>query len=116
MSQPKKRAAALAAVSYVEPGSVVGVGSGSTANEFIDALAGIAERVEATVASSVATAERLRGHGLRVIDLGEVDSMPLYVDGADEATRALALIKAAMGRPFRLGFGREDPAFAICRS
>jgi len=97
LSRKKKRAAAIAALSYVKPASVVGVGTGSTANEFIDALAAHAGRVEAAVASSVATAERLRGNGIRVVELSEVVSIPLYVDGADEATARLELIKGGGG-------------------
>lgn len=92
-----KKAAAEAALSYVENGMVVGVGTGSTANHFIDLLAGIKARIDGAVASSEATAERLRGHGIPVLDLNSTGQLPLYVDGADEATRQLALVKGGGG-------------------
>ena len=81
-----KRAAARAAMEYVPEGVVIGVGTGSTANCFIDELAANSQRIRATVASSEATAERLRAGGLRVLDLSEVEELPVYVDGADEIT------------------------------
>lgn len=93
----QKKAAAEAAIPYVPAGAIVGVGTGSTANYFIDALAGIRSRIEAAVASSEATATRLKGHGIRVLDLNSVDEMPVYVDGADEVTRHLAMIKGGGG-------------------
>ncbi len=93
----KKKAAALAAIEYVESGWVIGVGTGSTANHFIDALARIKGRIDGAVASSNATAERLKGHGIPVLDLNAVGDLPLYVDGADEATRHLHLIKGGGG-------------------
>lgn len=92
-----KRAAAEAALQYVEPGSIVGVGTGSTANHFIDLLAGIKADIDATVASSEATAERLRSHGIPVIDLNAAGNISVYVDGADEATKHLHLIKGGGG-------------------
>lgn len=92
-----KRAAAEAALQYVEAGSIIGVGTGSTANHFIDLLAGIKADIDATVASSEATAERLRGHGIPVIDLNSAGTLALYVDGADEATKHLHLIKGGGG-------------------
>jgi ribose 5-phosphate isomerase A len=92
-----KAAAARAALDYVEAGTIVGVGTGSTANRFIELLARGAPRVEAAVASSEATAGRLREQGIRVIDLPEVERLALYVDGADEATRERALIKGGGG-------------------
>ena len=92
-----KQAAALAALESIRPGlerdSVIGIGTGSTANHFIDALAEIRAEIDATVASSEASAERLRGHGIPVYDLNTVDRVDVYVDGADEANRALQLIK-----------------------
>lgn len=96
-TEGKKRAAALAAVDHVGRGSIVGVGTGSTADQFVEALAGVRDRIEATVASSLATAEKLLRLGIRVIDLNDVDALPLYVDGADEATRRRELIKGAGG-------------------
>ncbi|MBS3935170.1 MAG: ribose-5-phosphate isomerase RpiA [Sulfuritalea sp.] len=96
-----KQAVAWAAVEYVADrvpsGSIVGVGTGSTANFFIDALARLKDRIGATVASSEATRRRLAGHGLRVLDLNEVTSMPVYVDGADEITPRLEMVKGGGG-------------------
>ena len=95
--EQRKRAAALAALAFVEPGSTIGVGTGSTANHFIDALAGFKDRLRAAVASSNATAERLARAGVQVIDLARVDRLPLYVDGADESTARKELIKGGGG-------------------
>jgi ribose 5-phosphate isomerase A len=92
-----KKAAAEAALAFVEPGMVVGIGTGSTANHFIDLLAGIKGKIDATVASSIASADRLRGHGIRVLDLNEAGQLSLYVDGADESTEFLHLIKGGGG-------------------
>lgn len=92
-----KKAAAQAAIDYVEPGMIVGIGTGSTANHFIDLLAEIKGKVEATVASSEASADRLRGHGIRVLDLNEAGELSLYVDGADESNKYLHLIKGGGG-------------------
>jgi ribose 5-phosphate isomerase A len=92
-----KKAAALAALTYVEAGMVVGVGTGSTANHFIDALASIKSKIDGTVASSEASAIRLRQHGIRVLDLNETGDLPLYIDGADEANEHLYLIKGGGG-------------------
>jgi ribose 5-phosphate isomerase A len=88
---------ALAALEYVESGWVIGVGTGSTANHFIDGLARIKGKLDGAVASSVATAERLKRHGIPVLDLNSAGDLPLYVDGADEATRHLHLIKGGGG-------------------
>ncbi|OGI43983.1 MAG: ribose 5-phosphate isomerase A [Candidatus Muproteobacteria bacterium RBG_16_65_31] len=93
----KKKAAALAALEYVESGWVVGVGTGSTANHFIDALAKIKGKLDGAVASSNATAERLKKIGVPVLELNATGDLPLYVDGADEATRHLHLIKGGGG-------------------
>lgn len=93
----KKRASAGAAVGRVERGSVIGVGTGSTANHFIDALAEADRAVDAAVASSIETARRLETCGIRVIELDEAGGLPLYVDGADEATRSGFLIKGGGG-------------------
>jgi len=89
--------AAEAALEYVQSGDVVGVGTGSTANHFIDALATIKHRIDGTVASSEATAQRLKGHGIPVFDLNEVGDIPIYVDGADESNQQLHLIKGGGG-------------------
>ncbi|MHB8255839.1 MAG: ribose-5-phosphate isomerase RpiA [Acidiferrobacterales bacterium] len=92
-----KKAAALAALEYVGSGGVIGVGTGSTANHFVDALATIKGRIDGAVASSQATAERLKKCGIPVIDLNAAGGLKLYVDGADEATRHLHLLKGGGG-------------------
>jgi ribose 5-phosphate isomerase A len=98
MSQDdKKKAVARAALDYIRAGDVVGVGTGSTANHFIDALADIKSKLDGTVASSEATAERLKSHGIQVLDLNAVDSVEIYIDGADESTRHRHLIKGGGG-------------------
>jgi ribose 5-phosphate isomerase A len=88
-----KQAVAAAAIKYVVDGQIIGVGTGSTANFFIDELAKIKDRIKGTVASSEATAARLRGHGIAVFDLNEVESIAVYIDGADEITSNGAMIK-----------------------
>jgi len=96
-----KQAVAQAAADYVAAnvpaGGIVGVGTGSTANFFIDALAKIKDRIGATVASSEATKKRLEGHGIEVLDLNAVTTLPVYVDGADEITNGLEMIKGGGG-------------------
>ena len=95
-----KRAVAAAAIRYVTEhatGGIVGVGSGSTANFFIDELAKIKHTIKGTVASSVKSAERLAGHGIPVLDLNEVSGIPVYVDGADEINRRMHMIKGGGG-------------------
>jgi ribose 5-phosphate isomerase A len=92
-----KQAAAQAAIKYVEDDTVVGVGTGSTANYFIDALATIKQRIEGTVASSNATAERLKSKGIPVLDLNVVSQVAVYVDGADEINSSLQMIKGGGG-------------------
>ncbi|MDQ2658663.1 MAG: ribose 5-phosphate isomerase A, partial [Bacteroidota bacterium] len=74
----QKRAAAQAAIQYIPEGCIVGVGTGSTANYFIDELARIKHKIEGAVASSEATSSRLRAHGIRVFDLNDVDSLTVY--------------------------------------
>ena len=88
-----KQAVAQAAIQYVVEGEIIGVGTGSTANFFIDELAKIKHKIKGAVASSEATAARLRGHGIDVFDLNDVTSMSVYVDGADEITPQGAMIK-----------------------
>ena len=92
-----KRAVAQAAIAYVPADSIVGVGTGSTANYFIDELAKIKHQVRAAVASSEASAQRLQGHGIKVISLNDAGTLPVYVDGADEITRHLHMIKGGGG-------------------
>ncbi|MEO6561757.1 MAG: ribose-5-phosphate isomerase RpiA [Nitrosospira sp.] len=93
----QKRAVAQAAIQYIPAGCVVGVGTGSTANYFIDELAKIKHKIEGAVASSEATTQRLNGHGIEVIDLNSIDVLPIYVDGTDEITEHLAMIKGGGG-------------------
>lgn len=94
MSQDtKKQRAATAAIEYVTPGTVIGVGTGSTVNFFIDALAAMPQRIAGAVSSSEASTKRLAAHGIAVLDPNEVEALDVYVDGADEATRDLHLIK-----------------------
>jgi ribose 5-phosphate isomerase A len=81
----------------VPEGEVIGVGTGSTANHFIDCLAGIRERIRGAVASSVATATRLKAAGIELLELNDAGTLPLYVDGADEATEHRQLIKGGGG-------------------
>ena len=88
-----KQAVARAAIDYVVDGAVIGVGTGSTANFFIDELGKVKQRIKGAVASSEATAARLKAHGIAVFDLNEVDTMPVYIDGADEITPQGAMIK-----------------------
>ncbi|MDZ7748872.1 MAG: ribose-5-phosphate isomerase RpiA [Halofilum sp. (in: g-proteobacteria)] len=98
MSQDdQKRQAAEAALRHVDDDMVVGVGTGSTVNHFIDALAGMAARIQGAVASSEASAERLRTHRIPVLELNDTGDLPLYVDGADEFTDHRTLIKGGGG-------------------
>jgi ribose 5-phosphate isomerase A len=92
-----KRAAARAALDHLPVGGVIGVGTGSTANHFVNELARVKHRIDAAVASSHATAERLQALGIEVLDLNLVDVLPVYVDGADEVTRAFAMLKGGGG-------------------
>ncbi len=93
----KKKAAALAALDYVEDGMTVGVGTGSTVNHFIAALKDRRHRIAGTVSSSEASTRLLRETGIEVVALNDAGDLPVYVDGADEATRHLALIKGGGG-------------------
>jgi len=92
-----KKMVAEAALEYVEPGTIIGIGTGSTANHFIDFLAGIKGKIDGTVASSRASAERLAAHGIPVLDLNSVDGLSVYIDGADESNHYLHLIKGGGG-------------------
>lgn len=96
-----KQAVGRAALKYVVEGEIVGVGTGSTANCFIDALAGMKDRIKGAVASSEATRKRLEGHGIRVFDLNDVSDIPVYVDGADEITVEMHMIKGGGGAQTR---------------
>jgi len=92
-----KQAVAKAALDYVVPGRLVGVGTGSTARFFIEALAGIKHSIAGAVASSEDTKRRLEGHGIKVFDLNEVRDLPVYIDGADEITPGMHMIKGGGG-------------------
>ena len=105
-----KQAVAREAIRYVVDGAVIGVGSGSTANFFIDELAKMKNRVAGAVASSEKTAERLKRHGIRLLDLNGVDELPVYIDGADEITEHLAMIKGGGG-----AFTREKIVSAVAK-
>ncbi|MFN7085160.1 MAG: ribose-5-phosphate isomerase RpiA [Burkholderiales bacterium] len=105
-----KRAAAKAAIGHVQAGCIIGVGTGSTANFFIDELGAIKNRIEGAVASSAASAQRLKHYGIPVLDLNSVDELPVYVDGADEITRQLAMIKGGGG-----ALTREKIVAAVAR-
>lgn len=110
-----KQAVAQAAADYVAQtapaGSIIGVGTGSTANFFIDALAPLKDRYKGAVASSEATRKRLEGHGITVFDLNEVDDIPVYVDGADEIDAGLNMIKGGGG-----ALTREKIVAAVART
>ena len=92
-----KQQAAAAALALLPAGGLVGVGTGSTVNHFIDGLATMRERIAGAVSSSEASTRRLLGHGIPVLDLNEAGELEVYVDGADEATRRLHLVKGGGG-------------------
>ncbi|MEK7779176.1 MAG: ribose-5-phosphate isomerase RpiA [Pseudomonadota bacterium] len=106
----QKRAVAAAAIQYIPIGSIVGVGTGSTANYFIDELAKIKHQIEGAVASSDATAQRLKEHGVEVLDLNSITDIPVYVDGSDEITEHLHMIKGGGG-----ALTREKIVAAVAR-
>jgi ribose 5-phosphate isomerase A len=89
----KKKAAAQAALKYIEDGAIVGVGTGSTVNYFIDALADVKDKIKGAVSSSDASTKRLEALGIEVFDLNSVDKFDIYVDGADEITKHKHMIK-----------------------
>ena len=105
-----KQAVARAAIEHVPTGGVIGVGTGSTANCFIDELAKIKHRITGAVASSVKTADRLKSHGIFVEELNNVSDLPVYVDGADEVTEHGAMIKGGGG-----ALTREKIVAAVAR-
>jgi ribose 5-phosphate isomerase A len=113
-----KRAAAQAALDYVVPGAVIGVGTGSTVNFFIEGLADLRGRIAGAVSSSEASAERLRRHGIEVHDLNAVieagQTIPVYVDGADEINAALQMIKGGGGALTREKIVAEASDRFIC--
>jgi len=91
-----KKQVADAAIDYIKSG-IIGVGTGSTANYFIDALAKIKHKIDGTVASSDTTADRLRSHGIEVFNLNDINGMDIYVDGADEITEHMHMVKGGGG-------------------
>jgi ribose 5-phosphate isomerase A len=93
----KKQRAAEAALEYVRDGQVIGVGTGSTVNFFIEGLAALHHRIAGAVSSSEASTQRLKAHGIEVLDLNTTGDLGVYVDGADEATRSFELIKGGGG-------------------
>ena len=93
----KKQRVAKAALEYIVENTIIGVGTGSTANYFINALATIKHKIDGAVASSNATAERLKSHGIPVFELNSVDEISVYIDGADESNKYLHLIKGGGG-------------------
>jgi ribose 5-phosphate isomerase A len=105
-----KQAVARAALDYVVEGEIVGVGTGSTANAFVDALAGIKDRIKGAVASSEATRQRLEAHGITVFNLNEITELPVYIDGADEINAAMHMIKGGGG-----ALTREKIVAAVAR-
>ena len=92
-----KQSVAREAIKYIVDGEVIGVGSGSTADFFINELGKVRNRIAGAVASSEKTAERLKRHGIRLFDLNGVNELPVYIDGADEITEHLAMIKGGGG-------------------
>lgn len=110
-----KLSVARAALAYVPEGKIIGVGTGSTANFFIDELARMKDRIVGTVASSKATAERLKSHGIRVFDLNEItEELPIYIDGADEISPTGAMIKGGGGALTREKIIASASAQFIC--
>lgn len=92
-----KQQAAKAALKFIEPGMIIGVGTGSTVNYFIDLLAKDHQDIKAAVASSLATKKKLMQAGIEVLEANSIDRIPIYIDGADEATEHLSLIKGGGG-------------------
>ena len=111
LKQAVGRAAADYVAEHAPAGSIIGVGTGSTANCFIDALAPLKDRYRGAVASSEATRKRLESHGFAVLDLNEVDDIPIYVDGADEIDHGLHMVKGGGG-----ALTREKIVAAVARS
>ncbi|GHU09911.1 ribose-5-phosphate isomerase A [Betaproteobacteria bacterium] len=105
-----KKAAALAALDDVVDGSIIGVGTGSTVNHLIDALAGIKSRIRGAVSSSEASAKRLAAHGIPLFTLDDIDTLPVYIDGADEIDPGFNMIKGGGG-----ALTREKIVAAISR-
>lgn len=96
-TEQERKAAATAALDYIKGHTIIGIGTGNTANFFIEALANIKHKIEGAVASSVATEKQLKATGIDVIDFNSIAQLPLYVDGADEVSPLLQLIKGGGG-------------------
>jgi ribose 5-phosphate isomerase A len=111
MKQAVARAARDYVADHLPPGAILGVGTGSTANCFIEEIASIKGRLGGAVASSAATAQRLEGHGIPVLDLNDVDNLGIYVDGADEIDGGMAMIKGGGG-----ALTREKIVAAVART
>ena len=109
-----KQAVAEAALDYIQVGDIVGVGTGSTANYFIDGLARMKGKIDGTVASSEASAQRLASHGIEVLNINQVSKIPVYVDGADEATKNRHLIKGGGGALTREKIVAEASEKFVC--
>jgi ribose 5-phosphate isomerase A len=107
----QKRLVAREAVKYVVEDAYLGVGTGTTANYFIDELARVKNRIKSAVASSIHTADRLKGYGIPVVELTSVDELPVYIDGADETTAHGAMIKGGGG-----ALTREKIVAAVAKS
>ncbi len=95
--ESRKKLAAEAAMEYVQAGEIIGVGTGSTVNHFINLLAGVKSRIDGAVSSSIESSRYMEAHGIKVYDLNEVNGIPVYIDGADESTHNLHLIKGGGG-------------------
>jgi len=95
--EQQKEITARAALDYVEHSDIIGVGTGSTVNYFIEELKSVKNKIDGAVASSIATQEKLQSHGIRILDLNDVDEIPIYVDGADEVNKDFQLIKGGGG-------------------
>lgn len=110
----KKQQVAKAAIKYVVEDTIIGIGTGSTANYFIDALAAIKHKIKGTVASSNASAERLKSHRIEVLELNSVDEISVYIDGADETNQYKHLIKGGGGALTREKIVAAASKFFVC--
>ncbi|MEC7885991.1 MAG: ribose-5-phosphate isomerase RpiA [Pseudomonadota bacterium] len=95
--EQQKEITAKAALDYIEHSDIIGVGTGSTVNYFIEELKSIKSKIDGAVASSIATQEKLQSNGIRTLDLNDVDEIPIYIDGADEVNKDFQLIKGGGG-------------------
>lgn len=109
-----KKAAALAALDYVPDGAIIGVGTGSTVNHFIDGLAAVKSRIAGAVSSSEASSARMRAYGIPLVELTAVDRLPVYVDGADEIDGGYSMIKGGGGALTREKIVAACAKYFIC--